>query len=336
MIESVNKNTHHFFLICFVFSIFSLWSLTAEAEEQVTVKQGQTLIKIMRQVYPDQRSKWPVLMREIVQANPASFENGDPRTLKVGTTLILPEKSTAKKTSKKRVRAGVINSVSGSVTVFDDKKKSTSVKAGNPIYVGDQLLTSDAGSVSLSLIDGAELDLRCNSLLNIEQYKMRTRGSQAALTLLKGSLSTRTGRIGKRGNDQYQLKTPVGNITTTAAEYGIRVHQAQGCEKQADVETDGLYLAVLNGEVMLSNEAGELKIASGDAALSKQPSVAPVITTAFSGMVYGDKIVVSAIESRTKPVKKVTEPETEEPLQQDNGVPYWWMIAAAVILGFTF
>lgn len=293
-------------------------------------------MKIMRQVYPDQRSRWPVLMREIVNSNPAAFENGDPRTLKVGSKISLPEKSTAQAKEKKRARAATVQSVAGSVTLFDDRKKTRTAKPGDQVYVGDQLLTSDFGQVSLQFVDGASLDLRCNSLLQVENYKMRTRGSQVGLSLLKGSLATKTGRIGKRGHDKYELSTPVANIRTTQAEFGVRVHQSKACAKQADVETDGLYLAVLNGSVVLVNDAGKMSVSSGDAALAQSRSITPAETAAFSGMVYGDRTVVKPVVVKSKPVYKEVEADEEEPVEVDNGVPYWWMIAAAVILGISF
>jgi len=337
LFNSVCTFTRYISVSFLLLVVLSGWVSVAKAENQVTVKPGQSLIKIMRQVYPDQRNRWPVLMREIVQSNPASFENGDPRTLKVGTILSLPEKSTAKSKVIKRARAATVKSVVGSVTLFDDKKKTSELKQGAQVYVGDQLLTSDSGMATLSFVDGASLELRCNSLLTIDEYKMRTRGSQSALSLLKGSLSTRTGRIGKRGHDKYELNTPVGKVITTQAEYGVRVHQSQACAKQADVETDGLYVAVLNGKVLLSNDAGEFKVTSGNAALSSQKSVAPVETAAFSGMVYGDKFVAKPVVVKSKPVKIVAEEVSEEePMIEDNGIPYWWMIAAALILGITF
>jgi len=337
LLKQVNFIVRYFSVPFLLFVVLSSWTLVVKAENQVTVKPGQSLIKIMRQVYPDQRSRWPVLMREIVQSNPASFENGDPRTLKVGSILSLPEKSTAKSKVIKRARAATVKSVVGSVTLFDDKKKTSELKQGSQVYVGDQILTSDSGMATLSFVDGASLELRCNSLLTVDEYKMRTRGSQSTLSLLKGSLSTRTGRIGKRGHDKYELKTPVGNVTTTQAEYGIRVHQSQACAKQADVDTDGLYVAVLNGKVLLSNDGGEFKVTSGNAALSSQKSVAPVEIAAFSGMVFGDKYIAKPVVVKSKPVKRVVEEVAEEePLKEDNGVPYWWMIAAAVILGVTF
>ena len=310
--------------------------MITKAENQITIKPGQTIIKIMRKAYPDQRSRWPILMREVVKLNPQAFENGDPRTLKVGSVITLPEQSTAKSNKVKRIRAATVKKVTGSVTLFDDKKNSQSLKTGKNIFVGDQVLTSDSGAVTLSFVDGASVELRCNSLLNIDQYKMRTRGSESELSLLKGSLSTKTGRIGKRGHDKYILKTPVGNVTGTQVEYGVRVHQSQACGKQAAVKSDGLYVAVLSGKVVVSNDAGELKVSSGDAALAIQKSTLPVETAAFSGMVFGDKPVVKSVAVKSKPVYEPVAEESEEPVVEDNGVPIWWMLASLAILGITF
>ncbi|MDH5394621.1 MAG: FecR domain-containing protein [Gammaproteobacteria bacterium] len=233
--------------------VLSFWSLTAMANKEITVKPGQTIIKIMRQEYAGQRNRWPLLMREMVRLNPSAFINGDPRSLKSGAVIKLPGKTTAKKVSKKRVRAATVYKVVGSVSLFDDKKKIQPIKVGSYIYVGDQLLTSDRGVLRLKFIDGATVKLRCSSLLNIDEYKMRSSGSVSELSLLKGSLRTKSGRIGRRSNDRYLVKTPLGNVSTNKAEYGVRVLQSQACEQQADVDTDGLYLDVLNGKVSLKN-----------------------------------------------------------------------------------
>lgn len=333
--SSASKSVLHSTLILLLFITFSFCSLTAKAEGSITVKPGQSIIKIMRQVYPDQRSRWPILMRELVQLNPAAFENGDPRTLKVGAVIILPGAPTTKIKKVKRTRAASVQSISGSVTLFDDKKKVLAIKVGSNIHVGDQLLTSDSGAITLNFIDGAVVKLRCNSLLNVDQYKMRTRGSLSELSLLKGSLHNETGRIGKRGNDKAVLKTPLGTVAANTAEYGVRVHQSQACGEQADVDHDGLFIAVLGGEVIASSDAGNLTVSSGDAAMIAQRSIAPVSTQAFSGMVFGDKVVEKVAPVRSPSLTK-SKPVEEPEVKEDNGVPYWWMIAAALILGISF
>lgn len=309
--------------------------MMAQAENQITVKPGQTIIKIMRKAYPDQRSRWPALMRQVVSLNPQAFDNDDPRTLKVGVVLNLPEKSSAKSKKIKRARAATVKTLSGSVTLFDNNKNPQTLVEGKIIYVGDQLLTTDSGSATLSFIDGASLKLRCNSLFSIEQYKMRSRGSESQLSLIKGSLSTKTGRIGKRSKDKYNLKTPVGNVTGTQAEYGVRVHQSQACGKQAPVSSDGLYVAVLNGKVTVSNKAGKQKVSSGDAVLATKKNALPTEIAAFSGMVFGEKSAAKSV-AKSKPVYKAVEDEPEEAVVEDNGIPVWWMIASMAILGITF
>ena len=335
MLNSLSYNSRSVILSFLLFIVSSFWSFLVIAENEITVKSGQTIIKIMRQVYPDQRSRWPILMREIVKDNPSAFINGDPRTLKVGSVIKLPENSTVAVKQETKVRAATVKSISGSVTLFDEKKTIRQIAAGSEVHVGDQLLTSDSGSLVLNFVDGTILDLRCNSLLNINDYKMRTRGSVSDLSLLKGSLRTKTGRIGRSGSDQSVLKTPEGNITTKKAEYGVRVHQVQACEKQADVETDGLYVAVLNGEVSVNNEAGKIALSSGDAAVVVQKNIAPVITLAFSGMVFGDKIVTEPVVVKSLQ-PEMTRQSSDDTIEEDNGVPVWWMIAGAVILGISF
>lgn len=328
----------HSFVLAVLLVSLSSWSLSVEAENSITVKSGQTIIKLMRQVYPDQRSRWPTLMRELVQSNPSAFENGDPRTLKVGAVITLPEQSTAKTKKLKRRRAASVSSVVGSVTLFDDKKKNIELKSGSNIYIGDQLLTSDSGAVTLNFVDGAVIKLRCNSLLNINQYKMRTRGSQSELTLLKGSLHHETGRIGKRSGDKTILKTPVGDVLATDAEYGVRVHQSKACAKQADVENDGLFVAVLSGETLIKSDGGEMDVSSGDALAIVERSAAPVSVNAFAGMVFGDKVVEKVVAIKSQPYTKAKKAltETAEPEAIDNGIPIWWMIAGALILGVSF
>ena len=145
MFSSFRPIIHQVLVFSILLAVLSSWSLAVRAEDSITVKPGQSIIKIMRQVYPDQRSRWPILMRELVQNNPSAFENGDPRTLKVGSVITLPGKPTEKIKKEKRTRAASVKNVTGSVTLFDDNKKVLEIKAGTNVYVGDQLLTSDSG-----------------------------------------------------------------------------------------------------------------------------------------------------------------------------------------------
>ena len=316
-----------------LFVFFGSWSLAA-AETEMTVKPGQSIIKIMRKVYPDQRSRWPQLMRELVKANPAAFENGDPRTLKVGSVIKLPEQSTAKIKKEKRIKSATVKDVSGAVSLLDNKKASKDIIKGSTIFVGDQLQTFENGSLTLSFIDGAVIKLRCNSLLNVDKYKMRTRGSQSQLTLLKGSLHNKTGRIGKREADTIVLKTPLADLKAVDAEYGIRVRQAAACAEQADVENDGLFVDVLNGSVMVAAATGELSVSSGDAAMVASNDIAPVSKQPFAGMVFGNKVIAKVVTQKVAVIEKSQKPEPVT--DKDDGIPVWWMIASALILGISF
>lgn len=331
MFTLFNFSMRHIMVFLVVLIVLNICSLPVLADNTVTVKPGQSIMKIMRQVYPDQRSRWPALMRELVQKNPAAFENGDPRSLKGGAVLVLPEQSVSKVIQEKRIRAASVKDISGSVSLFNNMKAVQVIRQGSQIHVGDQLSASGTGTVTLSFIDGAVIKLRCNSVLTIDQYKMRTRGSVSELSISKGSLHIETGRIGKRDGDTLILKTPLASIRAKQAEYGVRVHQARACAEQADVETDGLYVTALSGKVIAENTGGKLSLSSGDAALVAQKDVAPVVTQTYAGMIFGAKLADEAVKQ--KPLVLTKDDSTT---QEDDGVPVWWMVAAAVILGITF
>lgn len=288
-----------------------------EDKHYLMVQPGQTLIKIMRVIYPDQRSRWPELMRKVVKLNPQAFEDGDPRKLKIGSRLELPEETLVKKVVPKRRRAGVVQEIEGQPTALDDKKKRRQLERGGIVYVGDQIMTGIDDLLKLEMIDGAKVELRCNSVLNIEEYSLRTRGSNSVMSLLKGSLHKETGRIGKGKNDRYVMRTPIATIGVRGTEYGVRVRQSDGCGGKADVDDDGLYVAVLSGEVEVQNPAGKIKVESGDAAHVAQNNTRPESYEPFSGMVFGEA--------------KVETPVTED--DDGDGIPIWWMIVGVVILG---
>lgn len=336
MSSLVRLHKPHFFAPAILLMMFILWSPALMADNEITVKPGQTIMKIMQQQYSDQRSRWPLLMRKIIKMNASAFVNGDPRSLKPGAVIRLPELTATKKPAEKRIRAATVYKVLGSVSLFDDKKKIRKIKIGSHVFVGDQLLTSDTGVLRLKFIDGATIKLRCSSLLNIDEYKMRSRGSVSELSLLKGSLRAKSGRIGRRDNDRYVLKTPLGNITTGKAEYGVRVHQSQGCGQQADVDTDGLYLDVLNGKVSLLNAGHERVVASGDAAMIAQKEAAPASVQAFSGMVFGEKQIEQLPVAMPDSAQETRPAEKEAADIENNDIPVWWMLASLLILGVTF
>jgi hypothetical protein len=311
-------------IILFVFSL-SLNSAVADEDystgvRYLHVQKGQTLHNIVRRLYPDRVDEWPKLTNDIVRLNPDAFINSDPGQMKADVRLELPKKvvvrsETAKPAKRKQV--GTVAESTGSVMAVVQKKVSRKLAAGNPVYLGDKVITGEDGLVRLQMIDAAILDLRCFSIMVIEEYALNTTSRRSILNLLQGSLKKVTGQIGKMTEDVYELKTPVASIGVRGTEYALRVFQAKGCGGTVDTD-DGLYLEVIKGLVDVHNEAGKEVFAKGETAYVSLPKTAPQKKDIKPG-------VLKPLE-KTAEITKVMETRDNT----DEGSNIWWWILGIV------
>lgn len=274
------------------------------------VQKGQTLHNIVKRLYPTRHGEWPKITKEIVRLNPQVFINEDPTRMKAGVRLTLPgadkKKMITAVTAAKKV--GLVKTVSGSVIAVDKSKVSRKLLVGNPIYLGDKVITGEDGLVRLKMIDDAILDLRCFSIMVIEDYAIKPSNRRSILNLLQGSLRKVTGKIGKMSEDVYELKTPLASVGVRGTEYALRVFQSKGCGGTIETD-DGFYLEVIKGLVDVHNTSGSVVVAVGETAYVPLPKVAPKKTKVKAGVLH--------------PVQPV-QPETEE------GDSYWWWLLGIV------
>jgi len=165
------------------------------------VQPGQTLHNIVSRLYPGQEARWPQLRKEIVHLNPSAFVNGKESGLKAGVRLILPHKD--KQHVLKRV--GEVVQVQGQVAAVGLDKITRKLAVGDGVYVGDKLITGEDGFLRLTMIDHAKLDLRCFTIMVIEEYALHNADRRSILKLLQGSIRKISGEIGKMKNDIYEL-----------------------------------------------------------------------------------------------------------------------------------
>lgn len=309
------------FKILIIICIFCL-SLEGVAAEDVFdadirylhVQKGQTLHNIVRRLYPDRAQEWPKLTKDIVRLNPHAFINGDPTRMKADVRLTLPKKvvvrsETAKPVKRKQV--GVVAESEGSVIAVDQRKVSRKLNKNSAVFLGDKVITGEDGFVRLTMIDDAVLDLRCFSIMVIEEYALNTSSRRSILNLLQGSLRKVTGQIGKLTEDVYELKTPVASVGVRGTEYALRVFQSQGCGGTIDAD-DGLYLEVIKGLVDVHNQAGAEVIARGETAYVPLPKAAPQKTAVKPGVL--------------KPVVKKTETIDLKQDEEESSNVWWWLL----------
>ncbi len=136
------------------------------------VQKGQTLHNIVKQLYPNRVKQWPKITNDIVRQNPHAFINNDATRMKADVRLTLPQKVVVRSEPVKPVKSqqvGVVVESSGSVIAVDKRKVSRKLSISSPVYLGDKIVTGENGSVRLRMIDEAILDLRCFSIMVIEE-----------------------------------------------------------------------------------------------------------------------------------------------------------------------
>lgn len=283
------------------------------------VQKGQTLHNIVKQLYPKRVKQWPKITNDIVRQNPHAFINNDPTQMKAGVRLTLPQKVVLRSEPVKPVKSqqvGIVVENSGSVIALDKRKVSRELSIGSPVFLGDKVVTGENGSVRLRMIDEAILDLRCFSIMVIEEYALNNSNRKSILNLLQGSLKKITGKIGKMTEDVYELKTPLASVGVRGTEYALRVFQSKGCGGTIDAD-DGLYLEVIKGLVNVHNEAGNEVIAKGETAYVPLPKAVPRKMKIKPGVI--------------KPVVKTELKEPEEPAQESSSL-WWWLLGIVGIV----
>jgi hypothetical protein len=310
-------------LLIFLF-VFSLNSVAVFAKEDYStdirylhVQKGQTLHNIVKRLYPEQIKEWPKLSNDIVQLNPHAFIDNDATRMRADVRLELPRKTIKRAIPVKQVKrkqVGFVIESSGSVVAVDKSKVSRKLSKDHAIYLGDKVITGEDGFVRLHMIDEAILDLRCFSIMVIEEYALESTSRRSILSLLQGSLKKITGQIGKMSEDVYELKTPIASVGVRGTEYALRVFQSKGCGGTVDAD-DGFYLEVIKGLVDVHNEAGKEVIAKGEAVYVALPKAVPIKTKIKPGVI--------------KPVEKVeVKIEAVEHEEEDNSL-WWWLFGIA-------
>jgi len=243
------------------------------------VQPGQTVFSIVKVLYPDQDKRWSALAQEILKTNPQAFYHGDITRIRIGARIELPMMASNFMNNAMLYSAvgavGRVTESRGKVFAISVKKKQRKLAIGSEIFVGDRLFTGADGFMSLNMIDDAKIDLRCNSEMLIEDYRLMRAGNRSVLYLIKGSLRKITGSIGKLANDVYEMRTPMATVGVRGTEYALRVMQSYGCDGTVDVDSEGLFVRVDIGTVDLANNSGLHSLTAGNAAIIKSKSIGP-------------------------------------------------------------
>ncbi|MBI3188285.1 MAG: FecR domain-containing protein [Gammaproteobacteria bacterium] len=297
------------------------------------VQPGQTVGGIVKALYPDDEASWPDIAKRLIIANPHAFENGNVNKMISGSRIEIPRLETYAATDK-LVRLEVVGNVTqkrGTTFAIDGHKKRRDLNKNSSVYVGDRLFTGADGFMNIKMIDDARIDLRCNSEMLIEHYKMVQDGNTSVIRLFKGSLHKVTGKIGKNITDRYELRTPVATVGVRGTEYSLRVLQSHGCDGSIDVNTDGMFVKVEKGEIDLSNGAGDTSLQPGTAMLVASNKTGPIAVKVKEGVF--EALKPKPVETPTLPVESISpEPVMPPPEPEDKGTSWWWILLGVLVL----
>ncbi len=225
-------------------------------ERVVYVSEGQTLDELVRALFPDQRRYWPDIVEAFGNLNP---EARRPQ-LPAGVRLQVPDALR---------RVAVVSELSGEARASSFLRAPRSLRAGDEIYLAERVVTAPGSHLRLSAVDDAQLLLRPESDLRIVEYAFRegARDNSSFMQLVRGGLRAITGRIGRDTPQRYRVATRLVTIGVRGTDYGVRVCGKGECPVVAGLDVKaapGVYVAVLEGEVELRNQATRQRIGRGD------------------------------------------------------------------------
>jgi len=143
---------------------------------------------------------------------------------------------------------------SGNPLLIAENGQVRPLRKGDSVAAGETIDTVD-GRVQLRFRDGASMSLQPGTRFRVDKFRYTGSDGRAGagdgvlMSLLKGSLRTVTGWLGKHDRTQYRIGTTVATI-------GIR-----GTEFGATLDGSGLTVATYSGLVEVCSEVGCVDVA---------------------------------------------------------------------------
>ena len=238
------------------------------------VEPGQWLGRIVARLEPD-AAKRSRLMEEIVFLNPQGFVNADPNRMRAGAELKLPEAyvdapvvagepepaATPEPAEPQAAQAvGRVTVARGEVTATDLSGRERPLRRRSYIQEGDTLSTSANSAAHVRFNDGAQIALRRNSSLRVDNYRWQGNedGSEkAVLSLIKGGFRTVTGAIGRNNRDNYLVNSDFATIGIRGTHYALMACVAGACQgynTDGSTPEEGLYGGTAFGAIGVNDQ----------------------------------------------------------------------------------
>ncbi|MEM6639291.1 MAG: hypothetical protein AAF610_05255 [Pseudomonadota bacterium] len=217
-------------------------------ETAVEISSGTTMYGLVRDYYPNHRNDWLRVARDLADANPDAFRNGDPGALIVGQSLLLidygdgiagldepppavtldedegavdddPSPRAPLQDEAERVEIATITRLRGTPKAIDRNNRVRALRRSAAIFRGDTLLTNDNEPLSLVMKDGAVMRVRSNTRLTFQKYRADARAGDergSVMTLLSGGFRLTCGHT-----LYYRWTHPLLHVDTPSITCGL-------------------------------------------------------------------------------------------------------------------
>ena len=184
--------------------------------------------------------------------------------------------------SAQQTDVGNITHLSGTLTVrkADGSTRFLSVKS--VVAEGDTLSTARGTYARMKFSDGAEVVLRPESQMKVENFKYEETKPEAdnmLFSLIKGGMRSVTGILGRRSRDKVNFAAPNATIGIRGTHFGMLMCQNDcGSINAAGGRPppNGLHVDVTDGSVSISNSAGQQVLNAGQFGFVRDAGTPPV------------------------------------------------------------
>lgn len=156
--------------------------------------------------------------------------------------------------------AARVMAFAGQVNASDASGATRALTENAAVDGGDTVVTGAESAAQLRFTDGALLFLRADSQFRVDSYRYQANSPRenGFFSLLKGSLRTLSGLIGKVNKENYRVRTAVATVGIRGTDYSLRL-----CQDDCLGADNGLYLNVVEGAINASNNAGSFDLHAG-------------------------------------------------------------------------
>ncbi len=164
---------------------------------------------------------------------------------------------------------GQVETLNGTVTVVRATGEKVTLKQGDSLYQGDELVTGADGAVGVTFADESTMSLDADGRLVLDElvYDAGAAEGGGSMMLLKGAMTFVSGQIAKTDPDAMNIKTPVATIGIRGTAGGVVA--GEGGETSVVLLSEaGQGGGILTGEITVATSGGVVTVNGGFQGLS--------------------------------------------------------------------